>query len=200
MDFEFPTMEECRDHPVDAAYAEFVWKRYLEKSPGEIERFRHCMGCQHLHQAGGAYLVCCYLLRTGRKRPCRFGVECPVKSVPEGFRYPDGYEDWCAEIDNREIAEGRAGRGRGRSATWDTAWAKDLFDRGFSASEICEILGITASTFAGYANQHLWHYNEDGTRRRKTFPHHLPEEIEAEKEAFARHLKEQGKPNNLEGE
>lgn len=190
VDMEIPSLEVDSPDPMSARDAEQMWKRYLTQQPRAIERFRHCVGCIHLRQAGGTYLVCCYLLQTGRKRPCAFGDPCPVKTVPDGFLLPEGYEAWCAELDGREESIGKAPGQRGRTATWDTTWARALFDRGFAPSEICKIMGISQHTFSGYANQHLWNYDENGNKRKKNFPKRSQEEIEAEKEAFKRHKAE----------
>ena len=194
IDSELPSLETDSPEPMSAKEAEDMWKRYLAHHPRSIERFRHCVGCIYLRQAGGAYLVCCYLLLTGKKRPCAFDDPCPVKAVPDGFKMPEEYDAWCAEIDKIEC-EVKCGKGqRGRLPTWDTEWAKALFDRGFAPSEICKIMGISTHTFAGYSNQHLWNYDEYGRKKKKTFPKRSPEEIEAEKEAFERHKAEAAKP------
>lgn len=190
VDDEIPSMETDSDAPMTKEDAEKMWKRYLEHQPRQIERFRHCMGCVHLRQAGGAYLVCCYLLHTDKKRPCEFGRECPVKEVTDGFRFPDGYLEWCSELDRREVST-RHGKGtRGRTATWDTDYGKGLFDRGYSITEISGIMDVPLNTVTNYATQHLWNYNEDGSKKRKQFSHATPETITAEREAFRRHLAE----------
>lgn len=190
VDMEIPSLEADSASPMTAKDAEQMWKRYLTQQPRAIERFRHCVGCIHLRQAGGTYLVCCYLLLTGRRRPCAFGDPCPVKVVPEGFRLPEEYAAWCEELDAREEAVWKKPGQRGRIATWDTEWARALFDRGFAVSEISQIIGVSMYTINSYMSEHLWNYNEDGTKRKKTFPKRSPEEIEAEKEAFERHKAE----------
>lgn len=193
IDSEFPSLETDSPEPMSAKDAEDMWKRYLKQQPRAIERFRHCVGCVHLRQAGGAYLVCCYLLLTGKKRPCVFGDPCPVKEVPDGLQLPEEFEAWCENVDKME-EEIKSGKGqRGRLPMWDTEYAKALFDRGLAPSEICKIMGISTHTFASYSNQHMWNYNEDGKKRKKTFPKRSQEEIEAEKEAFERHKAEAAK-------
>jgi len=188
LDVEIPSMETDSDAPMTAAYAETMWKRYLKQQPVQIERFRHCMGCIHLRQAGGSYLVCCYLLHTGQKRPCPFGHCCPVKEVPDGFKFPDGYLEWCDEIDSREVEARRVPGKRGREATWDTEYGRALFDRGFSIAEISVIIGVPRSTVTNYATQHMWNYDYNGDRRKKQFSHAAPEVIQAEREAYRRHI------------
>lgn len=194
MDVEIPSLETDAEGPMTAAYAEQMWKRYLSQQPRMIERFRHCMGCVHLRQAGGSYLVCCYLLHTGHKRPTKFGSTCTVKDVAEGFEFPDGYLEWCGELD--QIEEGKSKKRRvpgqrGRFAAWDTDYAKSLYDRGFAVSEISEIMGISKNTLMNYGMSHLWFIAEDGRKRKKNFPHATPEVIEAEREAFQEHLEKE---------
>lgn len=193
VDVEIPSLETDSPEPMSAKDAEDMWKRYLKQQPRAIERFRHCVGCVHLRQAGGAYLVCCYLLLTGKKRPCIFGDPCPVKEVPDGFKLPDEFAAWCENLDRMEDEVKRVKGQRGRSPTWDTNYAKALFDRGLAPSEICEIMGISQHTFSSYSTQHMWNYDEEGMKKKKVFPKRSPEEIEAEKEAFERHKAEAAK-------
>ena len=196
VDDEIPSMEADAGELLTTEDAELMWKRYLATQPRMVERFRHCMGCVHLRQAGGAYLVCCYLLQTGKKRPCVFGEACPVKRLWDGFKLPEGYAEWCAELDGREAKQKRKPGKRGREVTWDTVYVRNLYDRGFSLSEIVQITGIPNSTITGYASVHLWHLGEDGMKRRKNMPHATPEMILAEREAWLRHLAEGDEDNS----
>lgn len=190
---EIPSSEIDLDGPRTKDDAERMWKRYQKTQPRLIERFRHCIGCSYLRQAGGSYLVCCYLLLTGKKRPCAFGGKCKVKHTWDGFQLPDGYTEWCEELDMKETAHKtrRVGE-RGRRAEWDTTWAKSLLDRGFSISEVSEIMGVNLNTLSNYAIQHLWNYDEHGRKKKKQYPCHTREVIEAERKAWEKHRQEDG--------
>lgn len=190
-DREIPSVE-ATDGVISAEHAETLWRRYQVTQPRMIERFRHCMGCTHLRQAGGTYLVCCYLLETGKKRPCPFGTECPVKTVPDGFRFPDGYLDWVRKIDEREETEDADPKTRGRKPLWDVAYAKDLYDRGFCQMDIVRIMDVNKATLMNYSIAHLWSYGADGRKLKKRKPCRDPAILEAERERYRRHVEETG--------
>ena len=59
--------------------------------------------------------------------------------------------------------------------------------QGFSISEISQIMGVNLNTLTNYGIQHLWNYDQDGRKKRKCFPKHAPEQIEAERQAFLEH-------------
>lgn len=189
VDLEIPSLEGETDTPVDMEYVDRIWKTNLEKYPRSMRRFRFCVGCVHLKQVSGYMLSCSYILHTGQKRPCRFGSECSVKEVPEGYRYPPGYEEWLHTAEKARDLPSGPGK-RGREAQWDTEYGKRLYDSGFSVSEICRIMGLSRHTLSGYMHQHLWNYDENGDKRRKNFPHATEETIEAERIAYLRHLAE----------
>lgn len=189
-DVEIPSLEGDSDDPAGEDYADRIWKANLEKYPKSMRRFRYCVGCVHLRQVSGYMLSCCYILHTGLKRPCKVGSECSVKCVPEGYKYPPGYDEWLRAAEKaKDPPAGEAKRGR--EAKWDTEYGRALYDRGFSASEICRIMGLSQHTLSGYMHQHLWNYDEEGNKRKKNFPHATEEAIEAERLAYARHLAEQ---------
>lgn len=80
------------------------WSYLDSREPGEARRMRHCRGCIYLGTAGN-FANCDYYLRTGQRRGCPAGKGCTRKTVPVGYQYPPGYDEYLAECDRIDEAD-----------------------------------------------------------------------------------------------
>jgi hypothetical protein len=197
---EIPTAGgEFPDRAISTAEdAELIWNNRAAKVKEIAERFRYCRGCVYLRTCG-SWFACTYLLTNDKKRPCPPGKRCKVREYPPGYTVPKEHLEWCKKVDREEkerlsaVSGEKPKRKRGKDPTWDTEYAKQLYQRGFSLREICEIMGLNKNTLSSFMNNNGWAEQTGEWKKRKVFPKSTPEQIEDEKRKFRQHTEEKRK-------
>lgn len=137
-----------------------MWARYASHWRTETDRMRYCQGCKYL-QTAGSFLVCGYLLATGKRRPCHFGGPCAAKKLVSGYKLPADYEkrllaeDGARKNDGTEPHSAPRGK-RGPKPKWDEEYAIGLTRRGFRLNEISEIMGVRYGNLLRAGTEHGW--------------------------------------------
>ena len=175
--------------PQTAKEATDLWRNTLRTDPTEAVRMRHCCGCQWLKSCGRS-LSCSYLLDTGEKRPCPPGPNCGAKKTPPGFRYPQGYAEWCAGYDRKYGAAPR----KKRREDFTLAYARQLYDRKYSSADIAEIVGMDVIKLRGYATRRNWKMGDKSRVKSRA------SDLSEEKAAFQRAKSEWEKINGIADE
>lgn len=186
---------------ITAKIAEKLWNNRAFKTRQIAEKFRYCRGCIYLRTCG-SWFACTYLLKEDKKRPCSFGKDCEVRQYPDGYTVPKSHIAWCKKVDLEEDERARKANMKGgerkkrHQANWDTEYAKELYVRGFSVREICEIVGVKFNTLSSYMHHNHWASDIYGEKRR-VFPKASKEVILAEREKFLNRTEENAQKGNL---
>lgn len=171
-----------------AGGARKMWDYFEAQHRTETERMVHCQGCKFL-QTAGSFLICGYLLATGKRRPCPFGGPCEAKKLIRGYRLPEDYEKRLAAAEakkarkNAGAAEKREPGKRGPKRGWDEDYAVSLHKKGLMLSEISKVMGVGQGALRKAGISHGWyHPGHSGIRSHR--------DLEPEIARFQEYMKE----------